>query len=403
MKSYALAGAGARGAYMFAKPLAAEYSHAGRLAGIFDTNAGRARDLGRECGGVPVYEDFDKMLCVERPDAVIVATVDRYHHEYAIRAMEAGCDVISEKPMTTCAENCLAILEAEQRTGRKVTVTFNMRFMPYMALAKELLRGGAVGTALNVDLEWFLDTSHGADYFRRWHRQLVNSGGLLVHKSTHHFDLVNWWLEDEPAEVRALGSLRFYGPARAERGERCLTCGHSKTCGFYFDLLADETCSRLYYRHEALDGYVRDRCVFAEEIDIFDTMSVQVRYQKGASLSYSLVAYSPYEGWRATISGTDGRMELGEIYSGASRGQLPITVYDRRGGRAFYEAGNTSGSHGGGDSRLQRMLFEGGVPDPLGQQADSRAGAMSVLIGAAANQSIQTGLPVAIATLPERS
>ena len=50
---------------------------------------------------------------------------------------------------------------------------------------------GLVGRPLLVDFSWVLDTSHGADYFRRWHREKQNSGGLLVHKSTHHFDLVN--------------------------------------------------------------------------------------------------------------------------------------------------------------------------------------------------------------------
>ena len=49
-----------------------------------------------------------------------------------------------------------------------------------------------------MHFEWALDTVHGADYFRRWHREKKNSGGLLVHKSSHHFDLVNWWLGDVP-------------------------------------------------------------------------------------------------------------------------------------------------------------------------------------------------------------
>ena len=61
-----------------------------------------------------------------------------------------------------------------------------------------------------------LDTSHGADYFRRWHREKDKSGGLLVHKSTHHFDLVNWWLASSPKTVFAMGGLRFYGRENAE-------------------------------------------------------------------------------------------------------------------------------------------------------------------------------------------
>lgn len=401
MKKYVLVGAGARGSQMYALPLANEYSVFGSLAGIYDTNAGRAGDLGRACGGVAVFDDFVKMLAEVCPDTVIITTVDRWHHEYAIRAMEAGCDVIVEKPMTIDAEKCRAMLEAEKRTGRKVTVTFNCRYMPYVSKAREMILEGAIGKVLNVDFEWYLDTSHGADYFRRWHRRLENCGGLLVHKATHHFDLVNWWLEDEPEEVRAFGELKFYGPKRRERGERCSTCAYKASCEFYFDLAANPEYAGLYLRHEQLDGYFRDRCVFSDEIDIYDTMSLNVKYQHGAFMSYSLVAYSPYEGWRAALTGTGGRMELEQVYSGSQAGQAPpvIVLYDRRGGRTVYEVDIAAGSHGGSDELLQRALFAGGVPDPLGRQAGSRAGAMSVMIGAAANRSIQTGMPVKIPEL----
>src|SRR5947209_16897486 len=120
--------------------------------------------------------------------------------------------------MTIDDEKVRAILSAEQRSGRTVVVTFNYRFVPYITRVKELLRSGAVGEVLGVDFEWFLDTRHGADYFRRWHRRKENSGGLLVHKATHHFDMVNWWIEDEPEIVHAFGQRRVYGPTRAERG-----------------------------------------------------------------------------------------------------------------------------------------------------------------------------------------
>ena len=116
------------------------------------------------------------MLKEAKPDAVIVTTVDRYHHEYIIRALEAGCDAITEKPMTTDAEKCNQILEAEKRTGKKVIVTFNYRFVPYVTRIKEMLKAGVIGEILNIDFEWILDTRHGADYFRRWHRYIENSG-----------------------------------------------------------------------------------------------------------------------------------------------------------------------------------------------------------------------------------
>ena len=107
---------------------------------MFDPNGTRARyvaDAAAPASGppVPAYTDFDAMLRETRPDAVIVTTMDRYHDQYIIAALEAGCDAITEKPMTIDDAKCRAILAAERATGRKVTVTFNYRFSPYATSA----------------------------------------------------------------------------------------------------------------------------------------------------------------------------------------------------------------------------------------------------------------------------
>ncbi len=401
MKRYALAGASSRGLEMYARPIAREFQETAQLVGVYDPNPVRAAYVGGEAGA-PAFDDFDRLLREARPDRVIVTTVDRYHHEYIIRALEAGCEAIAEKPMTIDDEKVRAILDAEVRTGRRVTVTFNLRFVPYVTRVKELLQAGAIGRVLSVHFEWMLDTQHGADYFRRWHRRLENSGGLLVHKATHHFDMANWWLEDEPQTVHAFGGLRFYGPTRRERGERCSTCAHRAGCEFFVDYAADPAMQALYFAAEREDGYYRDRCVFADEIDIYDTMSLAVRYKGGAQMSYSLVAHSPYEGWRMALNGTGGRMEVQEFHSGRRAGEAwdEVRVYNRRGELLTYEVPKATGSHAGSDARLRRMLFaEAPEPDPLGLMAGSWAGAMSVLIGVAANRSIASGQPVRIADL----
>ena len=399
MRKYALAGASSRGLGMYGRPIVEKYQDTAQLVGVFDTNSVRAAHVSRECGGVPAFSDFDEMIRQANPDCVIVTTVDGCHHEYIIRALQAGCDAITEKPMTIDDEKVRAILAAEKRSGKKVIVTFNYRFTPYVTRVKQLLRQGVIGQVLSVDFEWILDTRHGADYFRRWHRRMENSGGLLVHKATHHFDMLNWWVEDEPETVYALGDLRFYGPTRQERGERCSNCAHKDTCAFYVDYASNATMKAFYFDAESEDGYYRDRCVFADDIDIYDTMSVTVRYRGGQLLSYSLIAHSPYEGWRAAVNGTAGRMEMEELHSGplASEPHQRILVFNREGERVTYLVPKARGGHGGGDVALLDRLFGGkDMPDPLGYMADSWAGAMSVLIGAAANRSIATGLPVTI-------
>ncbi len=136
-------------------------------------------------------EEFDRMIAEQKPDIVIVTTVDGYHHLYIIRGMELGCDVISEKPMTIDAGKCQKIIDTQARTGKRCTIAFNYRYSPPRTQVKEILMSGEIGEILSVDFHWMLNTFHGADYFRRWHSQKKYSGGLMVHKATHHFDLVN--------------------------------------------------------------------------------------------------------------------------------------------------------------------------------------------------------------------
>lgn len=394
-KRYVIVGASGRALSMFAQPMAEELVDYAEIIGLYDPNVLRSSNFLKLANiSCPIYTDFDKMISELKPDCVIVASIDRTHHEYIIRSLDAGIDVISEKPMTVDAEKCQAIMEAEKRTGRRIVVTFNCRFMPYMAAVKQAIMDGLVGDVLSVNYEYLLDTSHGADYYRRWHRQKANSGGLLVHKSTHHFDLANWWIDDEPVDVMAFGTRRFYGPTRSERGERCLTCCYKDSCKYYINLdVEGSTCKILYLDCESADGYFRDRCVFSEEIDIEDSMSVNVRYAKGALLNYSLIAHSPYEGYKISISGTDGRIEMAEYYSGPESEceDNYYYHYDRSGKQTKYSVSKNMEGHGGGDERLRQMVFRTGIPDPLSQQADSFAGALSILIGIAGNESIKSG------------
>lgn len=403
LKTYVIAGCSGRALNMFAGRIQDDFADSSRLVGMFDPNHKKFDYYNsRLKEKVPGYTSFKKMLKEQKPDCVIVATIDSMHHRYIVDSLESGADAITEKPMTIDEKKCAAILKAEKKTGKKVFVTFNYRHAPYCTRIKELITEGKVGEILSVHFEWHLDTRHGADYFRRWHRRKENSGGLLVHKATHHFDIVNWFLEEDPETVHAFGDRRFYGPTRKEHGTRCLTCKYKKTCELYWDIeAAGERFKGLYLEAESVDGYYRDGCVFSPEIDIEDTMSVNVRYSGGAMMTYSLIAHSPYEAWRMSINGTAGRLEVANDHSG--NGLLNdfnfIDYYDRKGGRITYEMPKVRGDHGGGDIRLLRMLFVGDIPDPLSHMAGSRAGAMSILTGAAANRSIKTGRRVKVREL----
>ena len=399
-RRYALVGTGERGAEMFLGPVTGRYADVAEIVGVYDVNPIRAAAVARHFGELDVFGSFDRMLGETRPDSVIVTSKDSTHDRYIVGALRAGCDVITEKPMTIDDARCRAILGAQRETGREVRVAFNYRYAPVFTEVKRLLAAGTIGTVRSVDFHWYLDTDHGADYFRRWHRRMADSGGLFVHKATHHFDLVNWWLADRPAEVSASGSLRVYGPTRAERGPRCTGCEHAGTCEFHWYLGGDADYRALYVDAEPADGYHRDGCVFDPEIDIYDTMAAIVRYEGGATMSYSLNAYCAYEGMRAAFNGTTGRLEVEVIESRhLLADELRVYRFLTEEPEAVIAVPRADEGHGGGDDRLLDHLFRGVEDDPLGHAAGVMDGAYSVLTGVAANRSVASGGWVRVADL----
>lgn len=400
-KRVAMVGTGSRGIGMWGRPVIREFGDQLEFVGLCDINQGRVeyakKVLGLSC---PTFTDFDKMMKEQKPEKLLVMTVDGTHHEYIIKGMEYGADIITEKPMTIDEQKCQAILDAEKKTGKKVTVTFNYRYSPHRQRIYELLRNDTIGRITSVDFHWYLNTSHGADYFRRWHRLRKHGGSLLVHKATHHFDLLNWWIDSDPEEVYGYGELEHYGKNNSFRHTHCRPCPHKTECKFYFDMTKSKQLMELYADNEKYDGYHRDGCVWKEDIDIFDKMAVQIRYANKVQVSYSLTTYSPYEGYRIAFNGTKGRIDawIKESQPWEEEDFDEIQVTANFGKREIIRIPNNEAGHGGGDTRLRKQVFTPGE-DPWRQSAGSRDGAMSILIGIAARKSIDSGKPVSIGSL----
>ncbi|MBN1313773.1 MAG: Gfo/Idh/MocA family oxidoreductase [Anaerolineae bacterium] len=422
-KRYALVGTGSR-AGMFVRTITQTYPDVAELVGFCDFSQTRMDWYVKQVvdatgvGTVPTYfaDQFEKMVRETKPDVVIVTTIDYTHHDYIARAMALGCDVITEKPMTTDLPKLKTIFDAIDTNDKSLTVTFNYRYAPAYTQFRQLVLDGLIGRPLLVDFSWLLDTSHGADYFRRWHREKKNSGGLLVHKATHHFDLVNWWIDSYPVNVFGMGALSFYGKENAEaRGEhysyeRYTGVPEAKNDPFALQLTSKEALQRLYLDAEKETGYIRDRNVFGEPIDIEDTMAVTVRYNNGVLLSYCLVAYSPWEGLRVAITGTKGRIEmdieesiihlLGDGVADASKGpfkRAKMRVFPMFGEGYEVNVSIGEGGHGGADPVMLEQIFSPNPPpDPYHRAASHIDGAASVLVGIAANQSMISGQMVSI-------
>lgn len=423
MKKYALVGTGGRAEFFYGA-VAKDFKETSKLVAFCDINQTRmnyANQLLKEKYGHPkittyLAQEFEEMIAKEKPDVVIVTSIDRTHHTYIIKSLELGCDVITEKPMTVDAEKTQEILDAIERTGRQVRVTFNYRYAPHNTKIREIIRDGVIGDVYSVHFEWALNTQHGADYFRRWHRNKNNSGGLLVHKATHHFDLVNFWLNTTPDTVYASGGLRFYGRENAEkRGvtkfyQRAHGSEIAKNDPFAIQLENNKQLKALYLDAEHEDGYQRDQSVFGDGIDIEDTLGVVVTYKNKAILTYSLNAYLPWEGFIVSFNGSKGRMEVrvreqSYINSGglkSDEGRLKekeIKVLPIFGEPYEVDAVEGKGGHGGGDPILLQHLFGTPTKDEFNRAASHIDGATSILTGIAGNISLATGQVVKIDSL----
>ncbi|MBL7200508.1 MAG: Gfo/Idh/MocA family oxidoreductase [Anaerolineae bacterium] len=417
-KRYAIVGVGGR-ARMYYTALDTRYADTSELVGLCDGNQTRMdyanQSRGELFGADPVktygMHQFEQLIDEQKPDVVIVTSIDRTHHTYIIRSMELGCDVISEKPMTIDEVKCQAILDAIKRTGKHLRVTFNYRYAPHSTKLRELLMDGVIGDVFSVHFEWLLDTRHGADYFRRWHRDKRNSGGLLVHKASHHFDLVNFWLGSHPKTVFAMGDLRFYGRENAEkRGvtrfySRAHGSEHAKDDPFALHLEDSPRLKDMYLEAEHEDGYYRDQSVFGDGISIEDTVGVMVRYQNGAIMTYSLNAYLPWEGFRIAFNGSKGRIQMlvaehsyvsagGDAAAEGAAKTKRITVFPMWGEPYDVEIPEAVGGHGGGDRVMLDDIFGEPNEDRFQRAASHIDGAMSILTGISANISMRTGRPV---------
>jgi predicted dehydrogenase len=453
---FALVGTGSR-SEMYVRAILGQHADVAELVALSDVNPGRVQyyqDLASDLTGgksapFATFEPSRLAEFIAENDIaqVIITTPDYTHADFIVTALEAGVDVVVEKPLTINAEGCRRITEAVATTGRNVVVTFNYRYSPRNSALKEIIQSGVIGKVTSIDFSWVLDTVHGADYFRRWHREKANSGGLLIHKASHHFDLVNWWIDDVPVRVFASGGLKFYGDrnaaerglgARPERGTPGASTGSGATdplagsgavgdAGepaavdpFVLDLREDEKLRALYYENERYDGYRRDQDVFTAGITIEDNLAVMVDYDGGPTLSYSLNAHSPWEGYRVAVNGTEGRAELEVVERAAvlhstdkktvvDPSATPVEEDDavRRNGERLvvqrhwepaYEVpiSNGEGGHGGGDNLLLSDLFNGPGEDPLGRPSGYLDGLRSVSVGIAGNESLATSLPVRI-------
>ena len=412
-KQVVVIGASYRGMHCFIKNIMAQHGNDYEIAGICDISFEKVMDLNDYLtSSFKAYTDVDKMLTDIKPDIAVIANIDCVHVDYLEKTLAAGVRTVVEKPLCIDAEQCKRVRSAAAANPDIEAVTaHNLRYCPFALKMKEVLDSGRIGEIRSINFTEMLDIDHGASYFHRWNRTMKASGGLLIHKSSHHFDLMNWFTGAYAEEVSAHGSLLAYGTDNcpfesSEIAANCHNCSKSKDECRYKSDLGNGVRYQMHKRNLKHGYYTPDLCVFSPEIDIMDHIGVGITYTNGVHACYTLCAHSAVESMRIEIEGTIARLEYEIIYnapanvskslgdSGEHASSLKIAEY----GKAYEDIKipKVKGGHGGADVLMCRDLFGDSNSNAKASLED---GVQAVLIGVAANESMQQGKVVRVQDL----
>ncbi|MBR0458438.1 MAG: Gfo/Idh/MocA family oxidoreductase [Victivallales bacterium] len=289
-----------------------------------------------EFSNVRIYSDYRDL--VQDPDlqAVFIVVRDSFHEEIAVAALEAGKAVYLEKPMAITIEGCDRILETAFRTGAKLMVGHNMRYMDFVLKMKEIIDSGIIGEIQCVWCRHFV--GYGSCYFRHWCAERENCTGLLLQKGAHDIDIIHWLAGGYTQRVTAMGRLSVYNRTgnRLQPGE-----------------LPDRKIS---FTPEAwppleLKG-------LNPHIDVEDHSMLLMQLDNGVQASYEQCMYAPDSERNYTFIGTRGRIENVGDYNG----KCEIHVWTQRGSRQepdiVYHVKSRTGTHGGSDPQILNSFFD---------------------------------------------
>ncbi len=301
--------------------------------------------LGRE---VPTYPSHTEMLEKEKLDACIVATPNHTHAALVCDVLASGRHVLSEKPMATTIPDCNRIVEAVRESGCLYQIGLELRYEPYHQRTRELITVGRIGRVRQLWVKEFR-----GPWMRKvedWITQKARSGGALLEKDCHHFDLFNWFTEATPVKVAGFGTVDLvYG----------------------------------------LD-------TFSIEPDVLDNAQVVVRYDTGAVATLMLNMYCPYylDALELGVVGTDGYLQ-----TSASKKSI-VLARRQTGERTTVECQTPEAvrrqSHGGA-VYYEHVAFAESLRSGSKPLADELAGWWSTVVGLAAETAVAEQRVVEIA------
>ncbi|KAH9965719.1 hypothetical protein BC827DRAFT_1126095 [Russula dissimulans] len=306
-------------------------------------------------------------------DAVVVAVQDRLHAELVEAFAAQGYDVLCEKPMATSVEHCLRIEAAVKQAGIIFGLGHVLRYSPYSRAITEIVRSGKLGQLVNAQHLEPVGHWHFAHSYVRgnWSKERESSFSLMT-KSCHDIDIMcHWFSPDTPVRVSSFGGLQHFRrsgkPVEAGDATRCLDCAHERQCPYSAKKIYLDRVSRghtgwpvsplvdgvpdIENVSDALVDGPYGKCVYESDNDVCDNQVVNLQYASGATVSFTMVAFTTVIGDRQTHL----HFTHGEIIGDGRK----FTVTDFRSGqRTVHHRPSEGGGHGGGDYGLVRTFVE---------------------------------------------
>lgn len=355
-----LIGAGHRGNIYASYML--EYPEEMKIVAVADASLSRRKQAAEEYNIPDQYCFSDWSEIFKQPkfaDAVIIATPDQLHTQPCLAALEAGYDVLLEKPIAPTEEECRQILQKAKETGKIVGVCHVLRYSPYFRELKQVIDAGLIGNIISVQHMEPIEHIHMShSYVRGKWRNSKKATPIILAKSSHDTDIIRWLVNSPVHDVHCFGNLSWFTNRNAPKGstERCTDgCAVEGTCPYSAIQIYYRDRKRLYVfdppaeeddwgEHilEQLKTTDYGRCVYKMDNDQPDHLTVNMLFENGVTAAFSMEAYVSYEGRRTRIMGSAGDI-MGDMET------FVLTDFKTRKQTSWSLKTNP---HGGGDHRL---------------------------------------------------
>lgn len=370
MKTIAVIGAGQRGE-MYARRAKALCSDSFKIVAVAEPIKSR-RDNVKNQHNIPdemCFEGWEQLLAQPKlADIVIIATMDRDHYAPTMAAIQKGYNIMIEKPISPEPQECLAIEKAAREKGVFLLTCFVLRYTPFFNAIKQLIKDGVIGDVYNIQHAENVGNLHQSHSFVRgnWGNS-KESSFMLLQKSSHDMDILQWLIEKPCKRVSSFGSLSYFTAENAPEGapERCIEgCPHADTCYYNAVKLYLESDSSWFRTaatklanptdsdvENALRTTQYGKCVFKCNNDVVDHQIVNMEFEGGVTANFTMSAFNK-GGRELTVMGTKGTISGNmadnflTLYSFQTCETTKIPFSDI----SFNE--NITGGHGGGDDGI---------------------------------------------------